>query len=71
MVRMEGNLYKKVEDLKKGDKVIGLNGCISKVVALVRINNPNKYLKMAKFDNGLLITPKHPIYYEGKWVKPY
>jgi len=59
--------YVKVKDLKKGDEIESL-GKTAKIVCIVEF--PMKCQTPLVNLNGMLITPKHPILFEGNWVYP-
>lgn len=58
-----------VKDLKKDD-VVCCEGTCSTVVSVVKILCGNRGIPMVELEGGLVITPKHPVKLEGRWVKP-
>lgn len=69
LVKMADGTKKQVRLIKKGDQIIS-EGLISTIVAAVEIQCANKLIPMVKLEGGLLITPKHPVKFNGKWCKP-
>ena len=65
MVLMHDSSYIKVRDIKKGDKIY--NGA---TVVCVISKKVDKIMKMVKFEDGLEITPYHPIQSNGVWAFP-
>jgi hypothetical protein len=65
MVLMSDSSYIKVRDIKKGDKLY--NGA---TVVCVISKKVDKIMKMVKFEDGLEITPYHPIQNNSEWVFP-
>ena len=61
-VRLENGSVKKISDLSKSDVLA--NG--SKLVCLIKSKYYGALIKL----NDLVITPYHPIYYEGSWQFP-
>jgi len=41
-----------------------------KIETAIKILNPSSFLELVELEGGLVITPKHPIKLNGKWVKP-
>ena len=73
LVEMKDGLFKKVEDLQKGDMIKTVNECLeystSPIECVVKtICNDNMEL-LVELDD-LKITPYHPIIKDGKWVHP-
>ena len=62
-IKMESGEYKRVDTLKKHDKVFGG----AEVVCVIKMNYRGSLIKV---NNKLVITPFHPILYEDKWVFP-
>ena len=60
---------KKVADLKKGDIVQNKDGSTFKIENAIKIINNASLLDLVELEGGLIITPKHPINLNGKWVK--
>ena len=60
---------KLIKNVKKGDMVQSLNG-ISQIKCVVKFKQPNKVCEICTLPNGLKITPKHPIFYNGQWIYP-
>jgi hypothetical protein len=63
----------RAKDIKPGDKIFSLNTKNIKVVAIVKCiitTNIDNYINMCVFQDGLKITPWHPIYNNGRWVFP-
>ena len=77
-VRMADGSVKLVHDLQKGDKVISLSDpynpnsmlISASVVCLVKTVIPNESPHLVVLDDGLLITPWHPVIYKGEWKFP-
>ena len=58
---------KKVREICKGDVLFGSG----KVEIVVKITCIKKQQMLVQLDGGLLITPNHPVWQEGRWVKPH
>ena len=80
-IKLSDGSQKKVEDIKKGDKVITVNidnnkftEEISEIECLVITKCKNGYEYMVELDNNLKITPYHPIYTQSmlkyQWLFP-
>ena len=77
-VFMTNGLNKKIKDLVKGDMIRSLsnpydsNSSIvdTKVVCLLKTIILGDKTDLVTFDNGLKITPWHPIIYNGEWIYP-
>lgn len=65
VVYVQSNEKKKVVDLCKGDVIQGNNGLV-----IVRSIVVSPATDMLMFDEGLIITPWHPIMQYGEWVFP-
>lgn len=68
-VKMADGTTKQVKLIKKGDKIRS-EGVNSTIIAVVEIQCVNKRIPMVQLKGGLLITPKHPVKFNGKWCKP-
>jgi len=79
LVSMANGSLTKVSDLVKGDKVISLynpydinTSQVGNVVCILKTVIAGGICKMVSFDNGLKITPWHPIINEhGDWKFPF
>lgn len=67
-VQMADGTLKKVRDVRKGDKVMGTQGQYT--VKCVVATKVNKLVEMVSIGKGLVITPYHPIKFNGEWVFP-
>lgn len=70
IVHMANGTFKKCSEVVKGDLVLTLEGYTATVVCVVKSNCKDGVFEMNTFDNGLIITPYHPIYYNGDWIFP-
>ena len=81
LIKLSDGSQKKVEDIKKGDKVITVNidnnkitEEISEIECLIITKCKNGYEYMVELDNNLKITPYHPIYTQSmlkyQWLFP-
>lgn len=81
LIKLSDGTQKKVEDIKKGDKVITVNiennkftEEKSEIECLIITKCKNGYEYMVELDNNLKITPYHPIYTQSmlkyKWLYP-
>lgn len=81
LITLSDGTKKKVEDIKKGDKIITVNieenkktEEISEIECLVINKCKNGYEYMVNLDNNLKITPYYPIYTQSmlkyQWVYP-
>jgi hypothetical protein len=71
MVHLGDGEFKPVGELRKGDLVkCDLEGHTAEVACVMVMAVPKGETIMAKFDNGLVITPAHPVLCEGAWVLP-
>lgn len=68
MVTMGNNTQKRVDEIKKGDVVKSLDTC-AKVKCVVKFTCHNKKAEMCNI-NGMIISPYHPIYINGRWQFP-
>ena len=70
-VDMADGTRKLVSNLSKGDRVLcDLQGKTSEVICLLVMEAPSGRKPMVMFPGGLKITPGHPIFMNGEWVKP-
>eukprot|EP00828_Plagiopyla_frontata_P044106 TRINITY_DN7097_c0_g1_i2.p3 TRINITY_DN7097_c0_g1~~TRINITY_DN7097_c0_g1_i2.p3 ORF type:complete len:216 (+),score=29.22 TRINITY_DN7097_c0_g1_i2:937-1584(+) len=58
-----------IKDLVKGNIVQTPHGC-SKIKTILKIHCPRPIL-LTKLNKNLSLTPKHPIFYNNKWQKPF
>ncbi|KAK5063077.1 hypothetical protein LTR84_005153 [Exophiala bonariae] len=71
LVHMDGGATKPVKELKKGDLVqCNDEGEIAEVKCVLVQQVAGGTKAMVKFENGLVITPMHPIMSEGVWALP-
>jgi len=74
-ILMSDFTQKKLCDLKKNDTVISYdiydNIKTSKIVCIVEIIISDKYRELVNLDNGLKITPWHPVKHEEEWKFPF
>ena len=70
LVEHNGDVFeKRVDQLKKGDKVFSMKGCYNRITHLTRQYVKN--IEMIKIENSnLLITKWHPVMINGKWTFP-
>tara|TARA_B100000795_G_scaffold264601_1_gene245277 strand:- start:636 stop:2756 length:2121 start_codon:yes stop_codon:yes gene_type:complete len=68
-VYMYSNNIKKCKDVVKGDLVMTSNNTYSNVICVTKIKCENNNIDMVKINDGLTITPYHPIKKE-EWVFP-
>jgi len=66
LVKMDGNVFKRVEDVQRGNKLS--NGAI--VICVVKTLTDGGRMDMVRLDSGLYITPYHPIKVGGVWKFP-
>jgi hypothetical protein len=70
LVKMANGDIKLVQDICKDDLILSSEGKAVKIVCVQKtLCNQNKPL-MVQFDNGLVITPYHPIRLNNKWEFP-
>ena len=65
-VLLNNGELKYVKDLVKGDKLFG--NC--EILCALRMKVSNSLIELCKFENGLKITPWHPVKFNNKWVFP-
>lgn len=74
LVFMGDGTEKRVSDIKKGDVVISpedFNDKVnSKVLCVIKTVNLPDNFEIVKFDNGLGITPYHPVWNDREWKFP-
>lgn len=58
-----------VKDVKKGDKLINSDGNVMNVVCVLKTKVPDNKVIMNNI-NGMLITPYHPVRFNGIWNFP-
>lgn len=56
-----------VKDLRKGDIVVDMNGNTGAIVCVIKSKVEHGIISLANI-NGMLITPPHPIHFNGEWV---
>ncbi len=60
-----------MKDIRKGDVLKAPDGSNATVTFAIKFLRKNKNASMVRFDNnGLIITPGHPIRINGQWVFP-
>jgi hypothetical protein len=69
-VLMADRTIKRVDNIKKGDIVMGPNNSRATVVCSIKTVCLNNKVFVVKFSGNLLITPFHPIRLDGKWIFP-
>ena len=57
---------KRVDQIKRGDVILGG----AKVVCVLKTVSKDGYQELCKFENGLIITPWHPLKHNGTWTFP-
>lgn len=70
IVNLANGTTKQVADLKKGDIIRNKDNTTHKIENVIKILNPSTLMSLVELEGGLVITPKHPIILNGKWVKP-
>ncbi|EGR33000.1 von willebrand factor type a domain protein [Ichthyophthirius multifiliis] len=70
LVYMFDNSFVKVKDVRKGFKIKAQDGQIHTVIAVIKILFEHGQIPLVQLKEGLLITPRHPILINGKWIKP-
>jgi uncharacterized protein YegL len=70
LVKMANGLEKRVDEIKKGDIIIGLDNVKSTVICVVRTQTNSGKTFLVEFSNGLLVTPWHPIMIGDTWTFP-
>jgi len=66
----DGISTKLVKDLRKGDQILARNGKIAKVVCMIRTQMRNSQCEMVKLQNGVKLTPWHPVFIDNTWKFP-
>ena len=69
-VLLANGSVKLVKDIRKGDVLKIPNESQATVIFAVKISRKNKGVSMVHFDNGLIITPWHPIRIKNQWTFP-
>ena len=69
LVDMGNGERKLVKDMTKGDLIATPNGS-ARVVCVIKSLTMNGTSKICEFENGLMITPGHPIMHNGEWKYP-
>lgn len=77
-VSMMNGTVKMIKNLKAGDSVCALSNPYNsedpvvetKIVCILQTNIISGKTDIVTFDNGLKITPWHPMIYNGEWVYP-
>jgi len=70
LVTMANGNTKLVQDIRKDDEVMGPDGRAVKVSCVIRTLCGNKKPHMVQFEDGLVITPYHPIRMNGRFLFP-
>ncbi|EAR87575.1 von willebrand factor type A domain protein, putative (macronuclear) [Tetrahymena thermophila SB210] len=72
LVKMANGDIKKVMDIRKGDLIASpaINGVEAKVSCVVKTPCLNNQAYFVEFEDGLIITPYHPIRVNGIWQFP-
>ena len=68
---LANGLTKLVKDIRKGDVLQAADGLTGTVTFAIKILRMNKNASMVRFDNGLIITPWHPVRINGQWTFPH
>lgn len=68
-VKMVDGSVKRVDELRKNDKVI-VDGGVGVVECVVRTSSANSTIRLVTLHSGLRVTPWHPIMRNDKWVFP-
>jgi hypothetical protein len=71
VVSLANGLTKLVKDIRKGDILKTPDGLEATVTYVIKILRQNKKASLIQFENGLIITPWHPVRINGHWVFPY
>lgn len=66
----DGVSTKLVKDLRKGDEVLTRNGVVAKIVCMIRTEMKNSQCEMVQLQNGVKLTPWHPVYVNNEWKFP-
>jgi hypothetical protein len=62
---------KRTKDIRKGDRVLcNATGTVATILCVLTMPVRSGKRRMVAFANGLLITPMHPILWDGKWALP-
>ena len=61
--------FKRVDAVKKGDIVSTPKGP-ARIVCVFKTVTRNGYMRLCHLENGLIITPWHPMKYKGIWTFP-
>lgn len=71
IVLLANGSTKHVKDIRKGDVLKTAVGLEATVTYAIEILRNTKKAPMVSFDNGLIITPWHPVRIDGQWVFPH
>jgi hypothetical protein len=71
VVLLANGLTKLVKDIRKGDVLKTPDELKATVTYAIKILRKNKNASMVSFDNGLIVTPWHPVRINGKWAFPH
>lgn len=69
-VKMANGSYKLVRNLIKGDLIASLDGAEATIKCVIKTNTLNGQAEMCMIEEGLKVTPGHPVKVAGKWVYP-
>ena len=69
LISMADGSKKTVASLRKGDMVATPAGC-SKVRCVIKTLFRNGEIKLCELENGLKVTPGHPVMYNNEWKYP-
>jgi hypothetical protein len=61
---------KLIKDLRKGNEIMGSSGRAAKITCVVKTLCQGNQAQLVKFENGLKITPWHPVRLNGKFFFP-
>ena len=70
---MRDGSTKAVRDIVKGDQVATRADGVASyatIQCLIKFEIPSKRKRLCRFENGLLVTPGHPILHQGEWAFP-
>ncbi|KAL4485757.1 hypothetical protein ABPG72_012297 [Tetrahymena utriculariae] len=72
LVKMVNGDFKKVMDIKKGDLIASpaINGLGAEVSCVIKTECSNSNAYLVEFEDGLIITPYHPIRVKNNWYFP-
>ncbi|KAL4466107.1 hypothetical protein ABPG74_004344 [Tetrahymena malaccensis] len=72
LVKMANGGFKRVMDIKKGDLIASpaMNGLGAEVTCVIKTQCPNNNTYLVEFEDGLIITPYHPIRVKNNWFFP-